>query len=136
MTLNTVLKRTIMVLILMPPAVPVGLAPINIKIHRKSRVSSEIEARSTVANPEVLAAVELKTELENFSIKFKFFNVPLYSKAKKPIVPNATKNKDPKMAILELIERFFSLILDFTKFNISLITTKPNPPSKVKALIV
>ena len=125
-----------MVEILIPPAVPVGFAPMNIKIQRKSFVRFVIVEKSTVVNPEVLAAVDTKKELKNLSIVVKSFKETLYSKRKKPIVPNRTKNKDPNIAILELMDRFCNFILDFFKFMISFMTTNPIPPKKVNKLIV
>lgn len=136
MTQKTVAKRIIMVEIFIPPEVPVGFAPINIKMHKKSFVKLLISDRLTEAKPDVLAAVELKTELEIFSKMLKFFKVVLYSKKKNPTVPKINRNTDPKIAILEFMEMRFSLIFAFLNCKISFIVTNPMPPRKVNALIV
>lgn len=95
-----------------------------------------IDEKLTVVNPEVLAAVETKKELKNLSIMPCSFKETLYSKRKKPIVPNKTKKEDPNIAIFEFIDRFCSFILDFFRLMISLTTTNPIPPKKVNRLMV
>ena len=135
-TQTTVDNKIIIVEIFIPPDVPLGLAPTNIKMHKKSFVRLSIWEKSTVVNPEVLAAVELKKEFEIFSKKLKSFKLLPYSKNKNPTVPNSNINKEPKTAILELIEMHLNLIFAFLNCKISFIATNPMPPTNVKALIV
>ena len=53
---------TIMVVVLIPPAVDPGLPPTNINITVKSLVGSEYDAVSVVLNPAVLGVTEPNTE--------------------------------------------------------------------------
>lgn len=135
-TQKTVEIKINIVEILIPPDVPVGFAPINIKTDKKSFVKLLILEKSTLTKPQVLAEVELKIELAIFFKKPKSFKTPLNSKIKKINPPKTTRKKEAKIAIFELIERRFSFILAFFKEIISLIVTNPIPPMKVKAFTV
>lgn len=101
MTLTTVATKTTNVVTLIPPPVPAGAAPMNIKITVRSFVISCSLAISTEAKPAVRALVDWKKETNNFWKKFFPSSVLFHSKARKPTVPMTSRATVMQMATRE-----------------------------------
>ena len=86
-----VAASTVKVVVLMPPPVEPGQAPMNMSNTERTFVNSNCEAISTEANPAVRVLVDWKKAQLSFSSTFRPCMVLLNSRRKKPRVPKTSK---------------------------------------------
>jgi len=126
-------NKMLKVVVLIPPPVPPGDAPINIKTITKKSVVAESPLMDKVLNPAVLGVTARKKEFISFSpTVVNSDKTPLYSRRNIAPVPiNKRQNvRDKttfvckfnfaKMSALSFLQNFI--------LGISSKTTKPNPP--------
>ena len=134
------------VVVLIPPAVPAGEPPINIRIHPSSLELSVSPDWETDANPAVRVVTDWNAEASTFSGTLKSFIVSglLNSNRKYPTVPKTIRNAvivstillwSPSLVKILLLAPF-SPAPFFAVTKISCHTGKPRPPITIRNMVV